>query len=189
MPPQRQMALHLVKALKNRRHVVLESPTGTGKSAAILCSVLAWQRHYRKMNQTSGAVTTPRKWYRPYAKLPIDHAWQYWEVENDCAFIKWFAIDLLRIHKNKSNNSQNSMSIKNVVVELEIPKLCERSYGNRKRQATMTMIHPQIWKWTRLKHRNNNSKTAEMNMTNKNATATGLIQIPETRPRVLIIVN
>jgi hypothetical protein len=82
------------------------------------------------------------------------------------------------------------MSIKNVVVELEIPKLRERSYGNRKRQATMMMIHPQIWKWTRVKHRsNNNSKTAEMNMTNKNATATGLIQIPETSLRVLIIVN
>jgi hypothetical protein len=31
--PQRQMAIHLVKALKNSRHVVLESPTGTGKSA------------------------------------------------------------------------------------------------------------------------------------------------------------
>jgi hypothetical protein len=48
MKPQRQMAIHLVKALKNRRHVVLESPTGTGKSAAILCSVLAWQRHHHK---------------------------------------------------------------------------------------------------------------------------------------------
>ena len=48
MKPQRQMAIHIIKALKNRRHVVLESPTGTGKSAAILCSVLAWQRwHYR----------------------------------------------------------------------------------------------------------------------------------------------
>lgn len=50
MPPQRQMALHLISALKNERHVVLESPTGTGKSAAILCSVLAWQRHFAKQN-------------------------------------------------------------------------------------------------------------------------------------------
>jgi Rad3-related DNA helicases len=30
MPPQRQMALHLIKAFKNERHVVIESPTGTG---------------------------------------------------------------------------------------------------------------------------------------------------------------
>jgi len=48
MTPQRQMAIHLIKALKNRRHVVMESPTGTGKSAAILCSVLAWQRWHKK---------------------------------------------------------------------------------------------------------------------------------------------
>ena len=44
LSPQRQMAIHLIKALKDKKHVVLESPTGTGKSAAILCSVLAWQR-------------------------------------------------------------------------------------------------------------------------------------------------
>lgn len=30
MPPQRQMAIHLIKAFKNQRHVVIESPTGTG---------------------------------------------------------------------------------------------------------------------------------------------------------------
>jgi Rad3-related DNA helicase len=73
------MALHLkIEALKKIgvMYVVLESPTGTGKSAAIVCSVLAWQRHYRTMNQTSGAVTTPtahhlcivlvltRKWHK-----------------------------------------------------------------------------------------------------------------------------
>ncbi|KAK1746284.1 DNA repair helicase RAD3 [Skeletonema marinoi] len=48
MSPQRQMAFHLIKALNSSKHVVLESPTGTGKSAAILCSVLAWQRHHWK---------------------------------------------------------------------------------------------------------------------------------------------
>ena len=30
MPPQRLMAIHLTKAFKNKRHVVIESPTGTG---------------------------------------------------------------------------------------------------------------------------------------------------------------
>jgi hypothetical protein len=46
LKPQRLMGLHIIKALKNKQHVVLESPTGTGKSAAILCSVLGWQRHH-----------------------------------------------------------------------------------------------------------------------------------------------
>ena len=49
LPPQRQMAIHLIKALKNKRHVVLESPTGTGKSATLLCTVLAWQRWHGKI--------------------------------------------------------------------------------------------------------------------------------------------
>jgi len=40
LSPQRSMAVHITKALNDRKHVVLESPTGTGKSAAILCSVL-----------------------------------------------------------------------------------------------------------------------------------------------------
>jgi len=50
MPPQRQMALHLIKAFKASKHVVLESPTGTGKSAAILCTTLAWQRYNSKLH-------------------------------------------------------------------------------------------------------------------------------------------
>ena len=49
MTPQRQMAVHLIRAFKNSKHVVIESPTGTGKSAAILCATLAWLR-YHKMN-------------------------------------------------------------------------------------------------------------------------------------------
>ena len=51
MPPQRQMVNHVILALKRGLHVVLESPTGTGKSAALLCSVLAWQRYHAKCSE------------------------------------------------------------------------------------------------------------------------------------------
>ena len=51
MLPQRQMAMHIIKGLKRRLHVVVESPTGTGKSVAILCSVLAWQRYHVQTNE------------------------------------------------------------------------------------------------------------------------------------------
>ena len=53
MRPQRNMAIHLITALKASKHVVLESPTGTGKSAAILCAVLAWQRYHAKLAGTT----------------------------------------------------------------------------------------------------------------------------------------
>lgn len=51
MPPQRQMVSQVINGLKRGLHVVLESPTGTGKSAALLCSVLAWQRYHAKCSQ------------------------------------------------------------------------------------------------------------------------------------------
>jgi hypothetical protein len=79
--------------------------------------------------------------------LSTTHAWQYREVENDdCAFVKRFAIDLLRIYKNKIN-SQNSM----MHVNQECRSLSSWKYRNyaketmaiaSKHQATMRMIHP-----------------------------------------------
>lgn len=37
------MMQRIIAALKSKRHALLESPTGTGKSAAMLCASLAWQ--------------------------------------------------------------------------------------------------------------------------------------------------
>ena len=43
----------VLEALSQCRHGVLESPTGTGKTAAVLCAALAWQRH--RMEKTGSA--------------------------------------------------------------------------------------------------------------------------------------
>ena len=54
LPPQQELMERVVEALESGRHGVLESPTGTGKTAAVLCAALAWQR--RQLLQTGKAL-------------------------------------------------------------------------------------------------------------------------------------
>eukprot|EP00536_Pseudo-nitzschia_multiseries_P011847 jgi/Psemu1/260170/estExt_Genewise1Plus.C_4270011 len=49
MLPQRQMAIHIIKALKRKLHVVLESPTGTGKSVTQMVASLKKTPYRPKM--------------------------------------------------------------------------------------------------------------------------------------------
>nr|XP_039271990.1 Fanconi anemia group J protein homolog [Styela clava] len=43
-PSQLSMMSMIIKGLEKRQHCLLESPTGSGKSLALLCSALAWQQ-------------------------------------------------------------------------------------------------------------------------------------------------
>eukprot|EP00929_Paragymnodinium_shiwhaense_P107256 TRINITY_DN73339_c0_g1_i2.p1 TRINITY_DN73339_c0_g1~~TRINITY_DN73339_c0_g1_i2.p1 ORF type:complete len:1103 (-),score=178.03 TRINITY_DN73339_c0_g1_i2:710-3907(-) len=48
LQPQQEVMNCLISALKSKKHAVVESPTGTGKTAAVLCSAIAWQRQQRR---------------------------------------------------------------------------------------------------------------------------------------------
>lgn len=37
-------SLQIIQGLKHGKHCLLESPTGSGKSLALLCSALGWQQ-------------------------------------------------------------------------------------------------------------------------------------------------
>ncbi|KAM6337896.1 Fanconi anemia group J protein isoform 2-T2 [Alca torda] len=61
-PSQLAMMNSIVKGLNNRQHCLLESPTGSGKSLALLCSALSWQQSlYAKSPLTSSCEKEDRK--------------------------------------------------------------------------------------------------------------------------------
>ncbi|KAJ2772430.1 hypothetical protein IWQ56_001378, partial [Coemansia nantahalensis] len=45
-PSQLGMMNHMIRALNRKQNVMIESPTGSGKSLALLCASLAWSRNF-----------------------------------------------------------------------------------------------------------------------------------------------
>jgi hypothetical protein len=47
-PSQVVLMSKIIKSLQEKKHALLESPTGTGKSLALLCASLSWQESERQ---------------------------------------------------------------------------------------------------------------------------------------------
>nr|XP_029528514.1 Fanconi anemia group J protein isoform X1 [Oncorhynchus nerka]XP_029528515.1 Fanconi anemia group J protein isoform X1 [Oncorhynchus nerka] len=61
-PSQLAMMNSIVRGLNHGQHCLLESPTGSGKSLALLCSALAWQQaQYGKLEQDGSSPTEGKK--------------------------------------------------------------------------------------------------------------------------------
>ncbi|XP_010767952.1 Fanconi anemia group J protein homolog [Notothenia coriiceps] len=48
--------LQIIRGLNNGQHCLLESPTGSGKSLALLCSTLGWQQAQYAKAQEEGSL-------------------------------------------------------------------------------------------------------------------------------------
>jgi hypothetical protein len=63
MPPQKAVMSKLICALSNGQNALLESPTGTGKTLALLCGSISWQRSDKGLvvgaTGTDPAASTP----------------------------------------------------------------------------------------------------------------------------------
>jgi regulator of telomere elongation helicase 1 len=46
-PQQEDLMSTLISGLQKQQNALLESPTGTGKTLCLLCSILAWKKSYK----------------------------------------------------------------------------------------------------------------------------------------------
>uniref|UniRef100_A0A8C8RM22 DNA 5'-3' helicase n=1 Tax=Pelusios castaneus TaxID=367368 RepID=A0A8C8RM22_9SAUR len=82
-PSQLAMMNAIVKGLNSKQHCLLESPTGSGKSLALLCSALSWQQSlYEKPLDD---FSCEKECKRPETSLPCNCRCQSQAMTNDAS--------------------------------------------------------------------------------------------------------